>query len=308
MTYQPAPASSRRPGRQPVLTAEIVAGCRRRLQAGAATVASLAREHGVHPTTMRMACRGDTWRDPGQERPAPPAGMRPIPGYAGYYADAEGGIHSTRQSAQPRRLTYGTSGRGYKVFLIPDGAAKGHTAQVHNLVCAAWHGARPTETARVRHADGNRLNNAASNISWAEPGSIPRAGAGAAGERHGRAKLTAAEVLEVLAHGAAGERPADIARAKGIHPTTVSGILSRRLWAHVEIPAEGLPEVAPLLRLPRAAPSGAAHGRAKLSEATVARIRADLASKTNAQLAREHGVHATTIARIRRGDGWRTQP
>lgn len=299
---------TRRPGRQPVLSADIVQRCKERLEAGGISIAALAREHGVHPTTMRMACRGVTWnsRDPASMEQ--PEGMRRIPGYSAYFADAEGGIHSARQSSQLHRLTYGPSGKGFKVFLVPDGAVKGHTAQVHDLVCAAWHGSRPSEQHRVLHADGDRRNNHRDNISWAEPGSVPRAGGGAAGEAHGRAKLTDGDVLRILAHAARGERPADIARHFGVHPTTVSGIISRRLWTHVEIPETGLPAVDPLPRAARTVPRGAAHGRAKLDEAQVDEIRRQLSSKTNAALAEEFGVHPTTIARIRKGEGWRTEP
>ena len=297
----------RRPGRQPVLTAEIVGRCRLRLAEGSVSIAALAREHGVHPTTMRMACKGVTWNARNPAGMEPPDGKRRIPGYAAYFADEAGQIYSARQSDRLHPLTYGPSGKGLKVFLVPDGAAKGHTAQVHDLVCAAWYGARPSPEHRVLHADGDRKNNAKDNLSWAEPGSVPRAGGGAAGEAHGRAKLTDSDILEILAYGAIRERPADIARHKGVHPTTVSGILSRRLWSHVQIPEEGLPAVQPLPARLRTVPSGAAHGRAKLNDQQVAAIRGQLASKTNATLAEEHGVHPTTIARIRKGEGWRTQ-
>ncbi len=302
-----ATSPPRRPGRQPVLTAEIVESCRARLTDGTVTIAALAREYGVHPTTMRMACRGVTWNSRDPATVEPPEGMRRIPGYSAYFADEHGSIFSARQSNELHQLAYGPSGRGYKVFLVPDGANKGHTAQVHDLVCAAWHGERPSGDHRVLHADGNRRNNARDNLSWAEPGSVPRAGGGAAGEAHGRAKLTDADVLEILAYGAARERPADIARHKQVHPTTVSGILSRRLWSHVQIPETGLPAVQPLPKTGRVAPSGSNHGRAKLDETQVAAIRTELSRKTNVALAAEYGVHPTTIARIRKGEGWRTQ-
>ena len=300
-------AQSRRPGRQPVLTAEIVETCRHRLLTEDVTIAALAREHGVHPTTMRMACKGVTWnaRDPAQLDA--PEGMQRIPGYSAYFADSSGQIYSARQSDELRPLTYGPSGRGYKVFLVPDGASKGHTAQVHDLVCAAWHGARPSPDHRVRHADGDRHNNARDNLSWAEPGEVPRSGGGAAGEAHGRAKLSDSDVLEILAYAERGARPADIARHKVVHPTTVSGIIQRRLWRHVQIPETGLPTVPDLAPTERAAPSGARHGRAKLNDEQVAAIRAELPRKTNVALAAEHGVHPTTIARIRSGMGWRNQ-
>lgn len=40
---------------------------------------------------------------------------------------------------------------------------------VHLLVCEAFHGPKPTETAQAAHNDGNGLNNEISNLRWAEP-------------------------------------------------------------------------------------------------------------------------------------------
>ena len=235
----------RQRGRLPVLTPEIVAACRTRLEAGQATIAALAREHGVHPTTMRMACRGVTWNKRDPLSVEVPANMRRIPGHSTYFADENGQIFSIRQSRDPRPLKYGKSGQSMKVFLVGDGSKKGHTAQVHDLVCAAWHGERPSPEHRVLHEDENRENNKASNLRWAVAAEVPRRG-GAAGEDHGRSKLTERDVLEILAYAKAHNRIASIARLKGVHPTTVSGIIARRLWSHVQIPESGLPEVGPI--------------------------------------------------------------
>lgn len=264
----------------------------------------MAHEHGVHPTTMRGACKGITWQDRDPLTIEPPANTMRIPGYSAYFADIDGNIFSARQSDELRQLTLGSSGRGLKVFLVADGAEKGRTTQVHDLVCSAWHGERPSPDHRVLHADDDRINNKPANLSWTASINIPRQGGGAAGEAHGRSKLTDIDVLEILAYGAADERPADIARRKGIHPTTVSGILQRRLWSHVEIPEGGLPEIAALERATRTAPSGEMHGRAKLSQEQVTGIRTELGVKGNATLALEYGVHPTTISRIRSGQGW----
>lgn len=40
------------------------------------------------------------------------------------------------------------------------------TIRVHVLVCEAWHGPAPVGTDLVRHLDGNRENNSASNLKW----------------------------------------------------------------------------------------------------------------------------------------------
>ena len=51
------------------------------------------------------------------------------------------------------------------------------------------------------------------------------------GERNGRAKLTADQVLEIRRRSAAGDPAGALARLFGIAPSTVSNILARRIWA-----------------------------------------------------------------------------
>jgi|JI10StandDraft_1071094.scaffolds.fasta_scaffold05142_31 hypothetical protein len=55
-------------------------------------------------------------------------------------------------------------------------------------------------------------------------------GRSAIGEKHGRSKLTAAQVLEI--RNAAGQQR-DIAKAYAVSQTTVSDIKVRRKWAHL---------------------------------------------------------------------------
>lgn len=61
---------------------------------------------------------------------------------------------------------------------------------VHRLVCEAFHGPQPTKYHEVAHWDGDRLNNAPSNVRWAthkenEADKI-RHGKVASGDRNGR--------------------------------------------------------------------------------------------------------------------------
>lgn len=55
----------------------------------------------------------------------------------------------------------------------------------------------------------------------------------ARGERNGKAKLTAADVIQLRARAAQGERQCDLARAFGITPQTTWNIINRRNWKHV---------------------------------------------------------------------------
>ena len=57
----------------------------------------------------------------------------------------------------------------------------------------------------------------------------------ARGVRHGRAKLSEAQVVEIRTRSAAGHRQnAAIAREFGVATTTVHSIVKRRRWAHVK--------------------------------------------------------------------------
>lgn len=296
---------SRRPGRRPVLTEADVEQIPARRAAGE-SFASIARSLGVHPTTVRLAHQGVTWqsRDPSQVDV--PADMRRVPGFTAYLADEAGRIFSLRQSNEPREMTLGESGCGLKVFIVPDGETRGRTVQVHDLVCTAFHGPRPTADHRVLHRNQDRRDNHPENLQWASPAEFgPRPGGAPAGEAHGRSKLTARQVLEIRAHLLNHERPADVARAYGIHPNTVTGIAQGRLWAHLPDPDDGLPAVEPLPAAERGALRGEAHGRAKLSAEQVRVIRQRYTELPNrAEIAREFGVSSTTVARILAGTGW----
>lgn len=100
---------------------------------------------------------------------------RPIPGFEGYYdASSLGRIRSLPRRAKRRNRVYGgqvlrpvLAGNGYYgVKLSVDNTKR--TYMVHELVCAAFHGAKPSpgRTCEVRHLDGNPLNCRADNLCW----------------------------------------------------------------------------------------------------------------------------------------------
>jgi hypothetical protein len=271
-------------------------------QASGASYVSLAKAYGVHPTTIRMACVGLTWQ--GYKPVAIPPWMRQVPEFSSYFAGENGKIYSIRQNGVPREMALGVSGSGLKVFVVPDGAAKGRTVQLHDLVCAAWHGERPSAAHRVAHADGDRRNNAASNLSWMLRAKAVNKVSSSVGAHH-RAKLTPAQVVEIRALAAAGSRKVDIAKVYQIHPYTVGGIVARKLWATLPDPDGGLPVVEALPKGPRVVLRGAVHGRARLTEDGVRGIRERFGVLRNkAAVAREFGVHPTTVTRIVTGAGW----
>lgn len=93
---------------------------------------------------------------------------RPIPGYPGYEAGQDGSVWSVASNWRGygrRELTQEPDQYGYlKVRIYRSGRRV--RKQAHLMVCLAWHGERPSPAHEVRHLDGSRTNNDASNLAW----------------------------------------------------------------------------------------------------------------------------------------------
>lgn len=122
---------------------------------------------------------------------------------------------------------------GYpKVELSRDGKAK--TCVVHQLVCEAFHGPKPSHSHQVAHRDGDRTNARADNLRWATPaeneadkiehGTAPR------GEKHGGAKYSPKVIFAV--REAKGTHQS-IGRRFGIPRRYVGYIRSGDRWGHI---------------------------------------------------------------------------
>jgi NUMOD4 motif/HNH endonuclease len=125
------------------------------------------------------------------------------------------------------------NGDGYRhITLSLDGRQR--TVKVAKLVAMSFCGHRPSLDHDVLHNDGNKLNDRAANLRWgtarenaadaAQHGVIKR------GERHWKAKLTAADVAMIRQD----RRPSrQVARAHGIADRTVRDIRDCRSWQHL---------------------------------------------------------------------------
>lgn len=113
-------------------------------------------------------------------------------------------------------------------------AAKKRSCYVHRLVAAAFHGAgKPGD--EVCHRDGQKLNNAATNLYWgsrtqnmADRG---RLGEAASGERHGQAKLTAQQVAVIMADPRLHR---EIAAEHGVSRELIGMIKRGKIWRGVQ--------------------------------------------------------------------------
>lgn len=102
---------------------------------------------------------------------------------------------------------------------------KGSRRYVHHVVCEVFHGPRPSSRHQVRHLDGDRTNNAASNLAWGTPEENARDkerhGTVSSGERNGQARLTRQRVAWMREQRRAfGTSYADIARQFGVSTMT----------------------------------------------------------------------------------------
>lgn len=96
---------------------------------------------------------------------------RPVPGFPDYMVSDHGRVMSYWHRWKAPRLLRGhpdsRPGGGYQqVYLTSPNGGKHRT--VHSLVAEAFHGPRPAGM-QVRHLDGNKRNNAASNLRYGTP-------------------------------------------------------------------------------------------------------------------------------------------
>jgi hypothetical protein len=108
---------------------------------------------------------------------------QPIPGQPDYEASSLGRIRSKDKSITFRNrwgteTTYLKPGRvlaGYRrpgkyiTLALGTGTSKGKTVSVHALVASAFHPQPTPAHTWVNHIDGDKHNNAASNLEWTTP-------------------------------------------------------------------------------------------------------------------------------------------
>jgi hypothetical protein len=143
------------------------------------------------------------------------------------------------------------------------------TEYVHVLVLTAFKGPCPPGL-ECCHDDGNPANNHVSNLDWGtrakNSADKKRHGTDNAGERHPFARLTEVDVVEIFRLASQGMAQWRIGEIYGVHQVHISGVLLRKFWPDVEIPAEYL---CTPLRRPDVAPKGEQNSRATLKDADV---------------------------------------
>jgi hypothetical protein len=156
----------------------------------------------------------------------------PCPDFEGLYEVSSLGRVRSLYFDPPRVIAQGVDRTDYPTVALSKDRFR-TTKTVHRLVCRAFHGEPRAPHREAAHLDGVRTNCRADNLQWV--GKVQnhfhmRAhGTHPAGERHGAAKLTAAQVREIRsAHG--WRINAELGRKYGVNPSTIGSIRCGKTW------------------------------------------------------------------------------
>jgi plasmid maintenance system antidote protein VapI len=174
--------------------------------------------------------------------------------------------------------------------------------QVHRLVAEAFLGEAPSSS-QVNHKDGDHANNRLENLEWLsrranQLHAIEAGLYGGRGEKHGRAKLTDAQVRQIRQKYVPryGEQT-KLAREHGVSQVLISKIVNGEVWTHLD----DCPKERPSLM------AGQIHG-AQLTAGQVREIRDRYTGRYGEQtaLADEYGVSVHAIRKVVRGETWKS--
>ncbi len=121
------------------------------------------------------------------------------------------------------------------MWMLRDADSNPRSVYLHELVCTKYHGTRPSGT-EVCHNDGDKNNNAPSNLRWDthKENCIDRIrhGTSRKGEANGRAKLNEKQASEILKD----THVTGVVMAKrfGVSTSAVSLIRKKRQWKHLQ--------------------------------------------------------------------------
>lgn len=155
--------------------------------------------------------------------------------YPGYVISDDGRI----QGRRGWWLKFDVDSHGYARTLLYDGTGKSIRPLVHSLVCAAFHGPKPSPAHEVRHVDGDRSNNRAENLCWGtraeNMADAMRHGTTNRGDRSPNAKLTWEAVEDIRETWGTGTvSQSDLADKYGVSQSVISEVASGKTWRRSE--------------------------------------------------------------------------
>lgn len=158
-----------------------------------------------------------------------------LPNLSSYLIDSQGNVWSvkTGKFMKPQKT------KDYlRIRLVgDDGSRKCYS--VHLLVMEAFN-PKPKEGLEVNHKDGNKENNSIDNLEWVtHSGNMKHAYVSGLqipvnGESHGKSKLTEALVISIRTEYQTGSyTQKDLAQRFGVNKSTISRVISNKIWTHV---------------------------------------------------------------------------
>lgn len=165
---------------------------------------------------------------------------KPIAGWPRHEVSNTGEVRiivaGLRSSLPPHTVKPWLAKCGYFMASLYDGGRR-EKFYVHRLVCAAFHGKQPTQKHEVGHRDGNRLNNAASNLRWVtraqNVGDAMKHRTYAHGSRHGLATIDEETASEIKRRLSMGQTMKSISVDTGASVGTIYHIKTGGTWRHV---------------------------------------------------------------------------
>jgi hypothetical protein len=157
---------------------------------------------------------------------------RVVAGWPGYRVGARGYVSGPRIGCLSTSTT-----RGYHCVSLVHGDQKA-LARVHRLVAEAFLGSSPFDGALVAHNDGNKDNNAVTNLRWASAvenqADRVRHNTKTRGSDVKWSKLVESDIPTIVARAQSGENYSAIARDFGVSVSTISLIKQGRIWRHAQ--------------------------------------------------------------------------
>lgn len=171
-----------------------------------------------------------------------------IPGWEGFYqASNNGKIRSIDRAVKCRNGAFRKSkGKvlsggfnrftGYYTVMLTDGPTR-KCRSIHRLVCLAFNGLPPSESHQAAHKDGDKNNNAASNLMWAtgkeNTSHRYKHGTILFGEDHPLSKLNNSAVMSIRELKKQGYPTARLAEKFGVSTGTILEVAVRKTWQHL---------------------------------------------------------------------------
>jgi hypothetical protein len=172
---------------------------------------------------------------------------RDIAGTDGKYSVSNyGRVISRNQRGKPskknRMATLCMKEDGYIRISLSNGVRRKKT-YAHRLVAEAFLPQPSPDRKFVNHKDGNKSNNYVGNLEWvtSSENSLHSHRLGlqrqVCGSEHWKAKLTEADIPEIINARASGALLEELAAQYNVTAALIGMICSRRIWKHVNVPA-----------------------------------------------------------------------